>query len=248
MILYFSGTGNSAYAAERIGENTGDDVLNLCGRIKNHDFSKIHSDRPWVIAAPAYAWRIPHILHEWLEKAELSGNREIYFVITCAGKIGNAGQYLKKLCESKNLLYMGSIPVIMPNNYVVLSPVTGKKEAVEIVQRAEEKLDKAAYFIENHRKFPQLSATVGDKVNSSFVNGMFYKMFVQGKKFYAADTCVSCGKCADMCPLNNIRIENGKPVWGKDCTHCMACICRCPSEAIEYGKQTRGKLRYTCPK
>ena len=38
----------------------------------------------------------------------------------------------------------------------------------------------------------------------------------------------------ERCPLNNIRLENGKPVWGKHCTHCMACICDCPKEAIEY--------------
>ena len=45
-------------------------------------------------------------------------------------------------------------------------------------------------------------------------------------------------------PLNNIRLENGKPVWGKHCTHCMACICYCPKEAIEYGKKSKGKPRY----
>ena len=39
---------------------------------------------------------------------------------------------------------------------------------------------------------------------------------------------------------NNIKIQNGKPVWGKDCTHCMACICHCPTEAIEYGKKSVG--------
>ena len=48
----------------------------------------------------------------------------------------------------------------------------------------------------------------------------------------------------EKCPLNNIRLENGKPVWGKNCTHCMACICYCPKEAIEYGKKSKGKPRY----
>ena len=33
-------------------------------------------------------------------------------------------------------------------------------------------------------------------------------------------------------------------VWGKNCTHCMACICYCPKEAIEYGKKSKGKPRY----
>ena len=26
--------------------------------------------------------------------------------------------------------------------------------------------------------------------------------------------------------------------------HCMACICYCPKEAMEYGKKSKGKLRY----
>ena len=37
-------------------------------------------------------------------------------------------------------------------------------------------------------------------------------------------------------------------VWGSDCTHCMACICDCPAEAIEYGKKSVGKPRYTFEK
>lgn len=44
--------------------------------------------------------------------------------------------------------------------------------------------------------------------------------------------------------MNNIQLIDGKPVWGKNCTHCMACICYCPQEAIEYGKKSVGKPRY----
>ena len=55
---------------------------------------------------------------------------------------------------------------------------------------------------------------------------------------------IGCSKCVELCPLNNIHLENGKPVWGKNCTHCMACICYCPKEAIEYGKKSRNKPRY----
>ena len=34
------------------------------------------------------------------------------------------------------------------------------------------------------------------------------------------------------------------PVWKTNCTHCMACICRCPKEAIEYGRHSVGLPRY----
>ena len=68
MILYFSGTGNSEHAAEKIGQETEDEVLNLFERLKNKDYSRITSSRPWVVVTPTYAWRIPRILEEWLKR------------------------------------------------------------------------------------------------------------------------------------------------------------------------------------
>jgi len=41
-------------------------------------------------------------------------------------------------------------------------------------------------------------------------------------------------------------MKDGKPHWLGNCTHCMACICHCPAEAIEYGKKSEGKRRYRC--
>ena len=56
--------------------------------------------------------------------------------------------------------------------------------------------------------------------------------------------CTGCGQCAARCPLNNITLREGKPVWGKHCTHCMACLCYCPEKTIEYGTKSRNKPRY----
>ena len=44
MILYFSGTGNSAYVAKRIGKEVMDDVINLFEKIRNKDNSKLYSE------------------------------------------------------------------------------------------------------------------------------------------------------------------------------------------------------------
>ena len=44
--------------------------------------------------------------------------------------------------------------------------------------------------------------------------------------------------------MNNIALKDGKPVWENACIHCMACICYCPKEAIEYGKKSVGQPRY----
>ena len=67
-------------------------------------------------------------------------------------------------------------------------------------------------------------------------------------KFIINDNCISCGKCEKLCPLSNIKLIEGQPIWGNHCTHCMACISRCPKGAIEYGKKTKDRIRYVCPK
>lgn len=247
MILFYSGTGNSAYVAQRIGEQTGDEVVNLFDRIRNHDYSPVKSDRPLVFAAPTYGWQIPHILRDWIENTAFTGNKNAYFAMTCGGSIGNAGGYLKKLCEKKGLTYMGCVEIVMPENYIAMFHAPDKKEALEIISRAEPVIGNAAELIGKGLRLPEKQVGFGGKISSAVVNFLFYPLFVHTRKFYATKECVGCGKCTKLCPLNNIDIVKGKPKWGKNCTHCMSCICGCPREAIEYGRKSQGQPRYQCP-
>ena len=69
--------------------------------------------------------------------------------------------------------------------------------------------------------------------------------FIIGKDgFNTNDQCIGCKKCEKVCPLNNITIVDSKPVWDHNCTHCMACIHQCPTQAIEFKKITLKKNRY----
>ena len=247
MIVYFSGTGNSAYAASRIGEALHDEVLDLFERLRGQNFSPLHSDQPWVVVTPTYAWRIPRLVQEWLEKTPLTGNRDIWFVMTCGENIGSAGVYAEKLCAAKGLSCMGCLPVVMPENYIALFKTPDEKAAKPILRRAKKAIDEAAQLIHNRERYRPAPYTLLDKLCSGIVNRGFYPLFVHAKKFAVTDACIACGKCVRVCPLTNITLENGRPVWGKNCTHCMACICRCPAEAIEYGRHSKGLPQYTCP-
>ncbi len=248
LILYFTGTGNSAYVAKRIEKATGDKALNLFGKIRDSDFSDVHSDTPWIVVAPTYAWRIPRVVENWMKKTAFSGSAEIYFVLTCGGNIGNTGRYLQTLCSEKGMKYLGCFEIVMPENYIAMFSTPAKEEAVSIVEKAEAEIDKAIGFIQSGEPFSARRITVTDKMNSGIVNSIFYPVFVHAKKFYATETCISCGLCEKVCPLSNVRLVNGKPIWADNCTHCMACISRCPKEAIEYGKHSKGLPRYICPK
>lgn len=248
MILYFSGTGNSEYVAKRIAKNNSEEAINLFKKIREHDYLEMDSESSWIIVAPTYSWRIPKILEEWLEKTKLKGNKNLYFVMTCGENIGNSEKYLKKLCAKKEMNYYGCYPIVMPENYIAMFQTPNKDEALKIIDRAEEKIDEVSHLIKNEEKVPENSITIVDKISSGIVNNLFYPICVKSKKFYAKDTCITCRKCEKLCPTNNIIIESGKPKWGKDCTHCMACICHCPTNAIEYGKHSEGLPRYICPK
>jgi Fe-S-cluster-containing hydrogenase component 2 len=48
------------------------------------------------------------------------------------------------------------------------------------------------------------------------------------------DACVSCGSCADQCPVEAIAEGDGKYEINADvCVSCGACADQCPVEAIE---------------
>ena len=247
MILYFSGTGNSAYVARQLGELLQQETIDVFARIRDKDTTALQSSRPWIVVCPTYAWRIPRILHQWLENTALEGCHSIYFVMTCGDNIGNAEKTLKTLCISKHMDFCGCYPIVMPENYIALFTTPTKEEALVLLRRAEGKIAKAADMIRLGKHFPEPTIRWRDRLSSGLVNDAFYPMFVHAKKFYVKESCISCGQCAKQCPLHNIHMENGKPVWGKACTHCMACICRCPAEAIEYGKHSQGLPRYVCP-
>ena len=59
MVLFFTGTGNSEYCARFIADRLGEECFDLAGKIKNKDFSPVESEKPFIVCAPTYAWRMP---------------------------------------------------------------------------------------------------------------------------------------------------------------------------------------------
>lgn len=244
MIIYFSGTGNSRYLAMLLSQQLKEECINSSEYMRRNEFGVFHSDKPYIFVFPTYAYRMPHIFEEFIQNSFFEGNKKAYFIMSCGADTGNSVQYIRKLCQEKNLEFMGLEPIVMPDNYVVMYAPTSEKEVPAIIQKASSQVLAISKPIHEQKKLKELSISVIDKIKSGKTNDLFYKFFVSANKFYATDACVSCGLCQQNCPLNNIELVNGKPKWSDSCTHCLACIGSCPKKAIEYGKGTKNRTPY----
>lgn len=246
MVIYFSGTGNSRYCAQLLSTQLGEELVDAFPFIRDNVAPQLCSAGPWVFVAPTYGWQIPRIFANFLHSGRFDGCKSAYFVMTCGSEIGSAGQRLDALCREMGLVYQGVLEVVMPENYVAMFPVPDTAEALQIIAAARPVLEAGVECIRRGRPFPPQRRSVADRLKTSMVNPLFYSLCIRAKSFYATDACTGCGKCERGCPLRNIRLEAGRPIWGSACTHCMSCICGCPAEAVEYGRRSVGKPRYQC--
>ena len=154
MVLCFSGTGNSRYMARRIAEGLQDEITDLNAKIKANDNSPIRTERDVIVVAPTYAWRIPRIVEDWLSKTELAGAERMWFVMDCGSEIGNAAGYNRQLAAQKQLQYMGTAQIIMPENYIAMFNAPRNEQARSIVKQAEPALQKALTRLKAGQEFP----------------------------------------------------------------------------------------------
>ena len=247
MVVYFSGTGNSRYCAQWLAHGLEDTLVDAFAYMRENAAAELNSEKPWIFVSPTYCWQLPRIFERFLRSAHFTGSQEAWFVMTCGTEIGHPQPGIQDVCRLQGLHYHGVMEVVMPENYVALFPVPGEEEARRIRRRALPVLEAARRCIQAGRDFVPHHASGLDKLKSGPVNRVFYRHIIKAKAFYSTEECIGCGKCADGCVMGNIHLEASKPVWGDKCTHCMACICGCPTSAIEYGRHSRGKPRYQCP-
>lgn len=248
MVLYFSATGNTKYAAETIAKGLGDTAENLLERIKQKDYSPIHSETPFVICAPTIVCEMPRFLNAWLKKTDFTGSRELYFVFTSGGYAGISGFQGRLLALRKKMKYMGRAELKMPRNYIASNayPELTKTEIEERIRDASARLPAVIAAIRSDEKLTARHVWLFEILITLPFNPVWSLLKQRTGSFTVNEKCISCGKCERGCPMNIIHLnEQKRPVWtGKSCSHCMACIQSCPVGAIEYGNVTQTKQRY----
>lgn len=249
MIFYFTGTGNSLYAADFIAQAQGDQVISIAREMDRKEpvfHYELGEHELLGFAFPVYAWAPPKIVLDFISKLEVRGNPYVFALCTCGDEEGYATKVLRKALAKKGLSLDSAFTLIMPNNYLIGVDVDPEKKEKEKRKAAELLLGEINQVITQRQRrtlavpgrFPGLKTTV--------VNSLFNQFGRNAKYFYADDHCTGCGICEEICPVHTIKVAE-KPVWGKDCTQCMGCVNRCPVRAIQYGKWTVKKGRYHHP-
>jgi flavodoxin/NAD-dependent dihydropyrimidine dehydrogenase PreA subunit len=253
MIFYFSGTGNSLQAAKCISEHNNEKLISIAEAVHNNadccEYTLVDNEAIGFVY-PIYAWGPPKIVIQFIEKLKLNNyrNNYVFSVATCGDNIGNAMKLLNTYLMKKSIKLDSGFSIRMPNNYVIMGDVDSKEVENQKLLAAEKTLLHINKIIEEKRKgiFEVVKGFMPG-VLTSVINPLFNKKAIDPSKFYAKDSCTSCGICEKICNCRNIKVSD-KPQWGEHCTQCLGCLHLCPAKAIQYGKGTESKGRYKNPK
>lgn len=252
MIFYFSGTGNSLYAAKKIAEHNGEKLISIASEMNQAGNSfeySLKENEAIGFVYPVYAWGPPEVVLSFIRKMKLAGYKDNYTfsVATCGDNIGNTMKVLKSELNKKNLNLDSGFSLQMPNNYIIMFNVDSKEVENKKLSAAEETLKDINKTIESRTKGVfKITKGMLPFILTSVINPGFNKGGKDTKKFYATDSCTGCGICEKVCNAQIIKVDK-KPAWKEGCTQCLACVHLCPVKAVQYGKGTEKKGRYSNP-
>ena len=272
MIFYFSGTGNTRWAAERLAEITKEKLVYIPDVIKEDPPFTIAEDERIGFIFPVHGWRPPKLVRKFIEKlkptrsipkgwnGDTAGCEQpyVYALCTAGDSIGKTIEILSEDLQTKGLQLNAAFSLIMPESYVGLPfmDVDPKENELRKKAKAHDDLMRFEQDIINRKHTAELVKGPIPWFFSGPVGSFFVNHLVTDKRFHVEEErCIRCGKCAEVCPVHDI--EGGKglvPKWkhnGKEpyadeepCLTCFTCYHHCPTHAIEFGRQTQKKGQY----
>ena len=270
MIFYFSGTGNSKWAAKTLALETGDTLVSIPEVINSDCSFTLEKDEHVGFIFPIHGWRVPNIVKEFLTKLTIKILGEdtshvkhyCFCLVTAGDSIGKAmerfQQQLKSVTVNDALSLKAVCSLIMPESYVGLPgmDVDTKEKELEKKELASKQLKEFSNILKQHphKDSNQIwgwNQLIRGPIPSFFsgpVGGFFERFLITDKPFHVdSRRCVKCGICANVCPVSDIKGGLGfEPEWlhnGK-CLTCFSCYHHCPHHAIEFGKRTQKKGQY----
>ena len=249
VIYYFTSTGNSLETARLIAQKLGNTQLISIPSVINSEEIVCAASRIGFIF-PVYMFGLPLIVKRFMEKLQITNTDPyIFSIATCGGIVGAANLQLKKILQKNKLDLQSGFSIKMPGNYTPMYSGPDYKTTKKIIDKASAAANQIAGRIERREKtlaknllFVALLTIVRPLYEAGLAG-----IPTEDKNFWIKDTCNSCGICVRICPVSNIHLQNGKPLWLNRCEQCLGCLQWCPVEAIQHGKTTAKRRRYHHP-
>lgn len=238
--FYHSGSGNTFLVVQKMVEvfkKNGVEV-NLY-KIEDTNPEKIDSKIPIGIAFPV-AFQATHpFIWDFIKNMPEVNGTTIFMVDTMMAYSGAIVGPTKRILDKKGYKCIGAKEIIMPNDFLPknVNKDKNKKKVEKGILEAEKY---AIDILEGKTKWKRIPLL------SDFFNFLVYNKFVMnninlsmGKRINVdLNKCVNCGLCANLCPVNNIKMNNKTPIFGNDCELCTRCLNFCPSNAIKISNKS----------
>lgn len=255
MIIYFSSTGNSLYVAQKLANLENCDCIsisNIMNKTNDNDFYTftLREDEIVAFVTPVYFCGLPDIVVKFLSKIrfEKMSNNYLCHISMYGAMPGNVSSLFQKELSKYGLNLSAAFTISTIDTYIPMFDIPSENDIIDILEKMDTQIEKIYDAIGNRQGNNLMHL---NKISSKIMSNLMQRIYRKNKitsLFSVGVNCIGCGLCEKVCPYNAIRIDNGKPIWTKaDCTLCLGCLHRCPVSAIEYGKKTSGKKRYTNP-
>lgn len=246
--IYFSGTGNTKHCVQEFLKNYDRDSTAVS--IESPDIHKIITDNDYIILGyPIYYSSLPKIVHDFISTSgDLFKGKKIFIIATMGLFSGDGAGCSARLLKKRGAHIIGGLHLKMPDcigDEKVLKKSLEKnrfiiKEADAKILLAVENLRTGNPTREGLNIFYHIAGLFGQRL-------WFYNKTRTYSNNLKIDTnnCIGCGKCIKLCPMNNLKIVNGKAVANGKCTMCYRCFSYCPQKAITIlGKQVYEQCRF----
>lgn len=246
--VYLSGTGNTEYCISKLVRLL-DKTAEIVPLEDASVAEKIKAEDMIILAYPTQYSNSPYMVRDFIKSnPSLWKGKKVLCVVTMGAFSGDGAGCTARLLKKYGATILGGLHLKMPDS-VCDSKLLKKsaEENREIIRKADNKICTAAKQIKRG-KYPKEGISFISHLVGLFGQRLWFYSKTAGysDKLKINDDCIGCGKCADICPMNNISMKNGKPCPDSRCTMCYRCISSCPKQAITLvGDKVLMQYRFT---